>query len=172
MIRRWLPPDSVTVPPPSRTVRGCALTIFAVWVIAIVTGARPQSNVITPPAATAATTAAEVQPAGEPDPTTRSGCEVSTPRVSTGAAAPPGFAAGVVVRGAGASVPADGSGRAGGRDVVGAGVAAGVGALLVTAGAGARSATGRAGDPQAASAATPARPAASRPTRRTSTAGR
>jgi hypothetical protein len=97
---------------------------------------------------------------------------VSTPRVSIGAAAPPGFAAAVVVRGAGTSVRADGSGRAGGRDVVGAGAGAAVGALLVTAGAEARSATGRAGEPQAASAATPARPTASRPTRRTSTAGR
>jgi hypothetical protein len=144
------------------------LTIFAVWVIAIVTGAGPQSNVITPPAATAATTAAEVQPAGEPEPTTRSGCEVSTPRESTGAAAPPGLAVAAVVRGAATSFPADGSGRDGGRDVVGAGA----GALLVTTGAGALSATGRAGEPQAASAAVPATPTASRHPRRKRTAGR
>ena len=147
-------------------MRGCALTIFAVWVIAIVTGAGPQSNVITPPAATAATTAAEVQPAGAPEPTTRSGCEVSTPRESIGAAGPAVRAA--VVRAAGTSFPADGSGRAGGRDVVGAGV----GALLAGAGAAARSATGLAGEPQAASAAVPARPTASRQTGRKRTAGR
>jgi hypothetical protein len=144
------------------------LTIFAVWAIAIVAGAGPQSNVITPPAATAATTAAEVQPAADPEPTTRSGCEVSTPRDSIGAAGPPGVAGAVVVRGAGTSLPADGSGRAGGRGVVGAAV----GALLTGAGAAARSATGRAGEPHAVSAAVPARPTTSRQTRRKRTAGR
>ena len=44
------------------------LRTFAVWRIRIVTGAGPQSNVTTPPRATAATTAAEVQLAGVPVP--------------------------------------------------------------------------------------------------------
>jgi hypothetical protein len=55
----------------------------------MVTGAGPQSKVITPPAATAATTAADVQPAGVPLPTTRSGLRVSTARASAGTDAPP-----------------------------------------------------------------------------------
>ncbi len=40
----------------------------------MVTGLGPQLKVMIPPAATARTTAAEVQPAGEPLPITRSGC--------------------------------------------------------------------------------------------------
>jgi hypothetical protein len=55
----------------------------------MVTGAGPQSKVIFPPAATAATTAAEVQLAGVPLPTTRSGRRVSTARASAGTSAPP-----------------------------------------------------------------------------------
>jgi hypothetical protein len=55
----------------------------------MVTGAGPQSKVITPPAATAATTAADVQPAGVPLPTTRSGLRVSTARASAGTDASP-----------------------------------------------------------------------------------
>jgi hypothetical protein len=144
------------------------LTILAVRVSVIVTGAGPQSNVITPPEATAATTAADVQPAGLPVPITRSGWEVSTPRASSGAAAPPGLAAGRVglgVRGAATIRPADGSGGAGGRDV--AGTVAGTG--LAGGGVPARSATGVAGEPQAASA--PA-PTITRHTRRNRTAGR
>jgi hypothetical protein len=59
---RILPlPESVTRPPPSMTTFGCLLTTFAVLVIVIVTGLAPHLNVITPPAATAATTAADVQ---------------------------------------------------------------------------------------------------------------
>jgi hypothetical protein len=50
----------------------------------IITGAAPQLNVIIPPAATAAMTAADVQLAGDPAPMTRSGCEVSTGRPATG----------------------------------------------------------------------------------------
>jgi hypothetical protein len=58
----------------------------------MVTGAGPQSKVISPPAATAATTAADVQLAGVPLPTTRSGLRVSTARASAGTAAfPPGL---------------------------------------------------------------------------------
>src|SRR4051812_41725389 len=55
----------------------------------IVTGAGPQSKVITPPAATAATTSADVQLSGVPLPTTRSGRLVSTARASAGTVAPP-----------------------------------------------------------------------------------
>nr|BFE71777.1 hypothetical protein GCM10020092_050780 [Actinoplanes digitatis] len=55
----------------------------------IVTGAGPQSKVILPPAATALTTAAEVQLAGVPVPTTRSGLLVSTAFASAGTAALP-----------------------------------------------------------------------------------
>ncbi|GII05914.1 hypothetical protein Pta02_79220 [Planobispora takensis] len=44
---------------------------------------------MTPPAATARTTAREVQPAGVPSPTTRVGREVSTTRASAGTAARP-----------------------------------------------------------------------------------
>ncbi|BFU43101.1 hypothetical protein KRMM14A1004_13380 [Krasilnikovia sp. MM14-A1004] len=62
---------------------------FAVARIVIVTGSGPQSNVITPPAATARTTAAEVQLAGVPVPTTRSGRLVSTARPAAGTAALP-----------------------------------------------------------------------------------
>src|SRR5262245_38315365 len=55
----------------------------------MVTGLGPQSKVMIPPAATASTTAPEVQPAGLPLPMTRSGCDVSTARASAGTPAPP-----------------------------------------------------------------------------------
>ena len=55
-----------------------ALRTFAVAVIVMVTGAGPQSKVMMPPAATAFTTAAEVQLAGVPVPTLRDGWLVST----------------------------------------------------------------------------------------------
>ncbi|AGZ42202.1 hypothetical protein AFR_19650 [Actinoplanes friuliensis DSM 7358] len=58
----------------------------------IVTGAGPQSKVITPPAATALTTAAEVQLAAVPVPMTLSGLLVSTALASAGTEAfPPGL---------------------------------------------------------------------------------
>jgi hypothetical protein len=57
---------------------------LAVAAIVIVTGAGPQSKVMIPPAATALTTAAEVQLAFVPAPTTRVGCEVSTGPASAG----------------------------------------------------------------------------------------
>jgi hypothetical protein len=61
----------------------------------MVTGAGPQSKVMTPPRATASTTAAEVQVAGVPSPTTWSGCEVSVARASAGTGAwPSGLPAG------------------------------------------------------------------------------
>ncbi len=78
-MRRSPPPLSVTRPPPSSTTRGsAAFTTFAVSRIAIVTGSGPQSKTMTPPAATAATTASDVQLCGVPIPTTRSGSDVST----------------------------------------------------------------------------------------------
>src|SRR3954469_23011582 len=89
-MRRLPPPLSVTRPPPSSTTSGpWSLRTLAVAFMVMVTGAGPQSKVITPPAATAATTAAAVQPAGVPLPMTRSGLRASTARASTGTAAWP-----------------------------------------------------------------------------------
>src|SRR5438445_1543945 len=76
-ILRVPPPLSVTLPPPSSTTWCAVLTTLAVAVIVIFTGVGPQLKVITPPLATAATTAADVQPAGVPSPITVVGCEVS-----------------------------------------------------------------------------------------------
>jgi hypothetical protein len=60
----------------------------------ITTGRGPQENVMTPPFATAETTAAEVQLPGVPLPMVRVGCEVSTARASAGTVAwPPGLPA-------------------------------------------------------------------------------
>ncbi|MBB5959495.1 hypothetical protein FHS29_006116 [Saccharothrix tamanrassetensis] len=68
---------------------------FAVAVIAMVTGSGPQSNVTTPPAATAATTASDVQLAAVPLPTTVVGLELSSGPASGGTSAvPAGFPAG------------------------------------------------------------------------------
>jgi hypothetical protein len=67
-------------------------TTFAVAAMVITTGAGPQEKVITPPFATAATTAADVQLAGVPLPITRVGWEVSTAAAAAGIAAwPLGF---------------------------------------------------------------------------------
>src|SRR5580700_1384561 len=71
------PPLSVTMPPPSMTIRS-PWTMFAVCVIVIVTGSGPQLKVMTPPMATAWTTAAEVQLAAVPSPMTWSGWAVLT----------------------------------------------------------------------------------------------
>ncbi|SER18340.1 hypothetical protein SAMN05216188_108239 [Lentzea xinjiangensis] len=60
---------------------------FAVAAIGMVSGFGPQSNVMTPPAATASTTACEVQAAGVPVPITRVGLEVSSAAASGGTAA-------------------------------------------------------------------------------------
>jgi hypothetical protein len=65
------------------------LTTFAVADIVICTGAGPQLKVITPPLATAATTAAEVQPAGVPVPMIVVGFEVSAACPAAGIAAWP-----------------------------------------------------------------------------------
>jgi hypothetical protein len=58
-MRRLPAPLRVTFPPPLITTSALVLRTFAVALITIVTGARPQLNVMTPPAATALTTAAE-----------------------------------------------------------------------------------------------------------------
>jgi hypothetical protein len=60
---------------------------LAVAVIVIVTGTGPQLNAMMPPAATALTTAAEVQLAAVPFPTVRVGWLVSTARAAAGIAA-------------------------------------------------------------------------------------
>src|SRR5436305_10241872 len=80
--RPW--PLSVTRPPPSSTTRELVFRTLAVACILIVTGLGPQAKRIIPPARTAATTAAEVQLAGVPWPTTRSGCVVFTARAARG----------------------------------------------------------------------------------------
>jgi hypothetical protein len=85
------------------------LRTSAVASIVIVTGRGPQENVITPPAATAATTACEVQLAGVPLPMTWSGWLVLTGRAAGGTYAWP------------AGLPAAGR-RAGGGDALGVGV--------------------------------------------------
>src|SRR5438552_1362799 len=71
-------PRCAIIPPPSRTTRLLVLRTSAVASMVIVTGRGPQEKVITPPAATAATTACEVQPAGVPSPMTWSGWLVLT----------------------------------------------------------------------------------------------
>ena len=68
-MRRTPPPLSVTRPPPSRTTLALVLRTLAVAVITMVTGRGPQENAITPPAATARTTACDVQLPGVPWPT-------------------------------------------------------------------------------------------------------
>src|SRR5215471_18246083 len=111
-IRRAPPPLSATIPPPSRTTRLLVLRTSAVASIVIVTGRGPQENVITPPAATAATTACEVQLAGVPLPMTWSGWLVLTGCPAGGTSAWP------------AGLPAAGS-RTGDGDGEGDGLGAG-----------------------------------------------
>jgi hypothetical protein len=80
-------------------------TTFAVAVIVMVTGFGPQLNVITPPLATALTTAAEVQLAGVPLPMTWFGWLVFTARPAGGTNAwPCGLPAAGRLRGAAAWV--------------------------------------------------------------------
>ena len=93
-MRRAPPPLSVTFPPPSSTTSELVLRTLAVACIMIVTGLAPQSKVITPPLATAATTAPDVQLAAVPLPITWSGWAVFTGRAAAGMGAPPaGFPA-------------------------------------------------------------------------------
>jgi hypothetical protein len=70
--------------PPSRTTRWLVFTTFAVAFMVMVTGFGPQLKVITPPLATALTTAAEVQLAGVPLPMTWFGWLVFTARAAGG----------------------------------------------------------------------------------------
>src|ERR1700729_3892534 len=86
-IRRSPPPLSGPLPPPSRTTSALVFTTLAVACMVIVTGRGPQENVMMPPSATAATTAAEVQLAAVPSPITWAGCEASAgcPAAGTGA---------------------------------------------------------------------------------------
>src|SRR5262245_52115356 len=60
------------------------LTILAVLVSVMVIGSGPQLKVITPPLATAATTASPVQLAGVPSPTTERGVDTSSRPASAG----------------------------------------------------------------------------------------
>jgi hypothetical protein len=83
--RIWteLAPSSVIRFAPSITV-SVSSGRFIVCVTVIVTGSVPQSNVITPPALTAALSAANVQLAAVPVPTTVVGCEMSTGLAAAG----------------------------------------------------------------------------------------
>ena len=65
------------------------LRTLIVWLSVIVTGFGPQLNVTTPPAAAAASTAAEVQLAAVPVPTTRSGRLTSSRPMPDGTATVP-----------------------------------------------------------------------------------
>src|SRR5215831_3707916 len=135
-MRRFPPPDSVTLPPPSMTMSGpVVLRILAVAVSVIVTGAGPQSKAMTPPAATALTTAADVQLAAVPVPTTWSGCELSAARAAAGMppslpvpAGTPGVGGAGGAGGAGGSLCAVGPGAA---DPPGATVVAGAAGTVV-----------------------------------------
>src|SRR5690349_23469894 len=71
------------------TTSGLLLKTFAVAAILMVTGSGPQSKVITPPWATAFTTAWLVQLAGVPLPMTVSGSELSSAAAAGGIAAVP-----------------------------------------------------------------------------------
>src|SRR5580658_8919801 len=83
-IRRLPPPLSVTSPPPSSTIWWLVFTTLAVCRMVMVTGSGPQLNVMTPPCATALTTAREVQLAGVPVPMTWLGWLVLTARAAGG----------------------------------------------------------------------------------------
>src|SRR5260370_12578237 len=83
------PPLRVTLSPQSMTsFAPLSLKTFAVRVRTIVTGSGPQSNVMTPPLATAATNASPVQLAGVPVPITVAGDD--TPSAWASGGAPPG----------------------------------------------------------------------------------
>src|SRR3954469_24331497 len=69
-MRFFPPPLSVILPPPSMTTGPVSLNTFAVAATTIVAGAAPQSNVMAPPFATAATNASDVQLAAVPSPMT------------------------------------------------------------------------------------------------------
>jgi len=82
------------------TTRALVLTTFAVAVIVMVTGLGPQEKVISPPAATAATTAWDVQLAAVPFPMTVVGSVASRRTLAGDSLAVPGLAvAGFAVAG-------------------------------------------------------------------------
>src|SRR4051794_15050266 len=83
-MRREPPPESVTLPPPSMTSLLVPLRTLAVSVNVIVTGFAPQLKVTTPPAVTAESTAADVQLAAVPLPTTWSGLLTSSSPIPLG----------------------------------------------------------------------------------------
>src|SRR4051812_33042006 len=83
-MRAFPPPLSVTLLPPSMTTGPVLLKTFAVVVSVIVAGAAPQSKVMTPPFATAATNASAVQLAGVPVPTTVRGLVMLSACASAG----------------------------------------------------------------------------------------
>src|SRR5580693_3265616 len=158
-IRTRPPPLRVTLPPPSRTTCWLVFTTLAVCVMVIVTGAGPQLKVMMPPAATAATTACEVQLAGVPVPMTRLGCAVLTGWAAAGTGAFPAGLPGAgpvaVVGTAPAGVAglagADERGRGGGEVVAAAGAIDAAGAVAAAAVlAPAAAAPGGAAEPQAA----------------------
>src|SRR2546421_11308210 len=116
-MRRWPPPLSVILPPPSSTTRALALRTFAVCFKVIVSGAGPQLNVMIPPTPIAETSSSEVQLAGVPLPMIRFGWLVSTAWPSAGTAAwpfglpTPGSAAAVALgNGLGAALVVGGAG--------------------------------------------------------------
>src|SRR5437764_2438841 len=88
-MRRWPPPLSVILPPPSMTTRALAFRTLAVWCMVMVSGAGPQLNVMIPPTAIAETSSSEVQLAGVPLPMIRLGWLMSTAWPSAGTAAWP-----------------------------------------------------------------------------------
>src|ERR1700749_1060298 len=88
-MRRAPPPLRVTFPWPSSTTSVLVLRTLAVASMVMVTGAGPQEKVITPPAATASTTAWDVQLAVVPSPITWSGWAMLTGGPAAGTAARP-----------------------------------------------------------------------------------
>src|ERR1700742_929584 len=109
-MRRAPPPLRVTFPWPSSTTPVLVLRTLAVVSMVMVTGFGPQENVITPPAATASTTAWDVQLAGVPSPITWSGWAMLTGWPAAGTAAMPGpLLTGARDGGAGALVLARGT---------------------------------------------------------------
>ena len=87
-MRFWWLPLRVTFPPPSIVTLPSAVLppLFMIWIpgTTMTTGADPQSNVTTPPACTAATTASAVQLAAVPVPTTVVGDETSSASATVG----------------------------------------------------------------------------------------
>jgi hypothetical protein len=134
--------------------------IFAVRVIVMVTGAGPQSNVMMPPAATAFTTASDVQLDGVPLPITRVGRRVSSAFASSGTrAVPPGLPGSGNRRVIGfAGGDTDGTAEAGGR--AGIEEAGGAAEAATTDGAGATNDGPAASPPQPVRTTAARRPAA------------